>query len=162
MGLLDCGYCMICVCQFYELDRDFLEIVIFNLGSGNIYLGVLVLANVDFLFGIFCLLGLECNLVMLIIDLFGIGEEGFFIVVEFFNVMVSLAIDEVLEYWNNMVFQQGYFNGVCFYYEVSEVFEQWQLGIELGINVEWVIGLVVFYFSISMSIDWWVVFLAFW
>lgn len=123
IGLLDCGYCIICVSQFYELDRDFLEIVIFNLGSGNVYFGVLVLANVDLLFGIFCLLGLEWNLVMLIIDLFGIGDKGFFIVVDLLNVMVSFVIDEVLEYWNNIVFQQGYFNGVCFYYEASEVFE---------------------------------------
>lgn len=160
-GPLDRGYRTTCVRQSYELDRDFSEIAILNPGSGNIYPGALVLANADLLSGTPRPLGLERNPVTLTIDLPGIGEEGSFTVAEPSNATVSPAIDEALEHWNNTAFQQGYFNGARSYYEASEAFEQRQLGIELGINAEWVTGSVASHLSTSTSTDRRVALLAF-
>lgn len=150
-GNLNRGFRSICVNQTYSLKRDFSEVAILNPGSGNVYPGALVLANADLLSGTPRPLGLERNPVTLTVDLPGIGAKGSFTVDNPSNATVSPAIDEALEYWNENAFQQGYFNGARSYYEVSEAFEQRQLGIELGVSAEWATGSAASHLSVNTS-----------
>ena len=131
-----------CTGENFRLDRNFDNISILRPTNGVIYPGALVYADEDLWKGTPRPLTLDRSKMDLRIDLPGMRSEGNIEVKDISNTEVQAKLDEALEWWNDNAYEEGYVNASASEYETTEVYSSVQLGLDVGMNVEWATGSV--------------------
>ena len=126
----------------YQLDKNFDKVTILRPTNGIIWPGALVYGDKDMLDGVPRPVTLDRSPVTLRLDLPGMGDEGTIKVDDPRNSTVQNKINAALEWWNANEYQEGYVNPSLSEYQSSVSHTSEQLGLDVGMNVEWASGAV--------------------
>lgn len=135
----------------YSLESNAEDVAILRPTSGIIWPGALVKANAGLLNGLPEPLTLAPAPITLSVNLPGIGEHGTFVVQNPSNSAVQAKLDEVLDWWNENAYEEGYVNPANSSFQTSTSFSSEQLAIDVGLNVKWATGDVASQFSYTSS-----------
>ena len=148
------GYRRSCTTTEYNLKRNFSGVSILQPTAGVVYPGALVTVGPDLVgSGIPLTTPLRPAPVTLKMDLPGIGDAGRFTVDRPTNSTVNVAIDQALQSWNANASPADYTNASRSEYEAGEAFTSEQIGIDIGMNVEWASSSVASYLSVDRRTD---------
>lgn len=142
-----------CEEKTYSLKKNFDGISILRPTNDIIWPGALVYADGDLLNGTPRPVTLDRAPMELRIDLPGIGAEGTLDIESPSNPSVQVNIDNALEWWNANAYQDGYVNPSLSDYATSVSYSSEQLGIDVGLNVEWASGSVASQLSYTTSTE---------
>jgi thiol-activated cytolysin len=135
----------------YNLMQNAEQVAIIRPTNGVIWPGALVKVNEGLLNGMPEPVTLKHAPTTLRVDLPGLGEKGTVIVKEPSNSNTQTAIDQVLDWWNNNQYVDGYVNASNSSYNATTSFSSEQLALDLGLNVKWAGGEVSTQFSQTSS-----------
>ena len=128
----------------YDLKSNFSEVSILQPTDGIIYPGALVYGDENLLQD-----GLPNPITSvsrgpatLRISLPGFGDQGTVVVDNPENSTVGPAIDNALEWWHDNAYPNGYENLAQQSYDSATSYSFEQLGLDVGLNVEWATGSV--------------------
>lgn len=142
---------LVCRAIDYNLESNAEEVAILRPTSGIVWPGALVKANVGLLNGMPEPLTLAPAPITLRVDLPGMGEHGTFVVANPSNSSVQARLDEVLGWWNDNAYQEGYVNPANSSYRTTTAYTSEQLALSVGLNVKWASGSVASQFNYSSS-----------
>lgn len=142
-----------CQEKTYSLEKNFDGISILRPTNGIIWPGALVYADGDLLNGTPRPVTLDRSPMQLRINLPGMGTEGTLEIENPSDPNVQSNIDKALEWWNANAYQDGYVNPSLSDYATSVSYSSEQLGIDLGLNVEWASGSVASQLSYTTSTE---------
>ncbi len=141
----------VCTEVQYNLKQNAEQVAIIRPTNGIIWPGALVKVNEGLLNGMPEPVTLKQAPTTLRVDLPGLGEKGTVIVKAPSNSNTQTAIDEVLDWWNNNQYVDGYVNASNSSYNATTSFSSEQLALDLGLNVKWAGGEVSTQFSQTSS-----------
>jgi len=141
----------VCTEVKYNLQQNAEQVAIIRPTNGVIWPGALVKVNAGLLNGMPEPVTLKQAPTTLRVDLPGLGAKGTVTVDEPSNSNTQTAIDEVLDWWNNNQYVDGYVNPSNSSYNAATSFSSEQLAIDLGLNVKWAGGSVSTQFSHTSS-----------
>lgn len=128
----------------YDLKTNFSEVSILQPTDGIIYPGALVYGDAVLLND-----GLPNPITSVSrgpatfrISLPGFGDNGNIVVDNPENTSVGASIDDALEWWHDNAYPDGYENLAQQSYDSSTSYSYEQLGLDVGLNVEWASGSV--------------------
>jgi len=136
------GYYQACSTKKYNLKTNFNDVAILRPTNGIIWPGALVVGNKGMLDGMPEPVTLGRAPVNLRIDLPGIGEKGNIVVKKPTNSVIQSNIDDALEWWNANKYQEGYINASNSSYQSTKSYSSKQIGLDVGLNIEWATGSV--------------------
>ena len=126
----------------YQLDKNFDKISILRPTNGIVWPGALLYGDGELLKGTPRPITLDQSPVTLRVDLPGLQDEGTFTVEDPENSNVQSELNQVLDWWNNNEFQEGYVNPSLSEYQSSVAHTTNQVSMDIGMNVEWASGSV--------------------
>jgi thiol-activated cytolysin len=141
----------VCTDVKYNLQQNAEQVAIIRPTNGVIWPGALVKVNEGLLNGMPEPVTLKQSPTTLRVDLPGLGSKGTITVANPSNSNTQTAIDDVLDYWNNNQYVDGYVNPSNSSYHSATSFSSQQLAIDLGLNVKWASGSVSTQFSHTSS-----------
>jgi thiol-activated cytolysin len=141
----------VCTDVKYNLQQNAEQVAIIRPTNGVIWPGALVKVNEGLLNGMPEPVTLKQGPATLRVDLPGLGSKGTVIVNEPSNSNTQTSIDEVLDWWNNNQYVDGYVNPSNSSYHAATSYSSQQLAIDLGLNVKWAGGSVSTQFSQTSS-----------
>lgn len=142
---------MVCEKVEYNLQQNAEQVAIIRPTHGIIWPGALVKINQGLLDGLPEPVTLEPAPTTLRLDLPGLGDKGTFVVDEPSHSNTQSEIDNVLDWWNNNQYQEGYVNPSNSSYSAATSFSSEQLAMDLGLNVKWGSGEVSTQFKYTSS-----------
>lgn len=130
----------VCIDRLVDLSRNFDEVAILRPNQSIIWPGALCKVNDALFSGLPEPITLKRAPVKLSIDLPNIGEAGNLNINEPSERNVRAALDEALDWWNNNAYVDGYVNPANITHQSTTAYSKNQLGMELGLNIQWAGG----------------------
>jgi thiol-activated cytolysin len=141
----------VCTEVKYNLKQNAEQVAIIRPTNGVIWPGALVKVNAGLLNGMPEPVTLKQAATTLRVDLPGLGAKGTVTVAQPSNSNTQTSIDEVLDWWNNNQYVEGYVNPSNSSYNAATSFSSEQLALDMGLNVKWASGSVSTQFSQTSS-----------
>ncbi|WP_431134289.1 thiol-activated cytolysin family protein [Psychroserpens mesophilus] len=130
-----------CVRKTFDLKSNFSEVSILQPTSGIIYPGALIYGDNNMLDGLpNPITSVSRGPATFRIGLPGFGDQGTVVVNNLENSSVDSSISNALEWWHDNAYPNGYENLSQTSYKSATSYSRKQLGLEVGLNVEWASG----------------------